>query len=202
MKTTSLISLCLAVTTCGLIATEIDAFAPAKFSSPSRSIVSRTRPLLMADPVGIGESLSNAWASYNDALEANPLLVKSVTASFILGAADLAGQTIEQKQRGDEDTNIDIARVARFATFGLVLQAPWNHFYYQLLDGALPPTPDPWTETTAVKTFIDQFVQAPIFTVLIFGFLGFLDGKNAQDIKQQLDDDYKDTMFANCKSEK
>lgn len=42
-------------------------------------------------------------------------------------------------------------------------------FFYVLLDGALPPTPDPLSTTTAVKVFIDQFVQAPIFTVVIFG---------------------------------
>lgn len=46
----------------------------------------------------------------------------------------------------------------------LVLQ-----FFYVFLDGALPPTPDPLSTTTAVKVLIDQFVQAPIFTVIIFG---------------------------------
>ena len=141
-----------------------------------------------------------AWDAYNEALSANPLVVKSVTAGVILGAADLAGQALQDAQRGDEEkTELDIARTVRFAFFGLVLQAPWNHFYYQILDGAIPPTADPWTPTTAVKTVIDQFVQAPIFTVLIFAFLGFLEGKNADSIKQQLEDDYADTMVANCK---
>ena len=46
---------------------------------------------------------------------------------------------------------------------------------------------------------IDQFVQAPIFTVIIFGFLGFLEGKSLESIKEQLDRDYKDTMLANWK---
>jgi hypothetical protein len=40
-------------------------------------------------------------------------------------------------------------------------------------------------------------VQAPVFTVLIFAFLGFLEGKNFKDIQKQLEDDYKDTMIAN-----
>jgi len=35
--------------------------------------------------------------------------------------------------------------------------------------------------------------------VLIFAFLGFLEGKNADAIKEQLDDDYTDTMLANWK---
>lgn len=137
-----------------------------------------------------------AWTAYNDALQTNPLLVKSVTAGVILGAADLAGQAFEQKENKD----VDIARTLRFAFFGLVLQAPWNHFYYMMLDGAIPPTEEPWTATTGIKVVIDQFIQAPIFTVLIFAFLGFLEGKSAATIKDQLDEDYVDTMYANCKS--
>eukprot|EP00525_Craspedostauros_australis_P003332 CAMPEP_0198133428 /NCGR_PEP_ID=MMETSP1442-20131203/59556_1 /TAXON_ID= /ORGANISM="Craspedostauros australis, Strain CCMP3328" /LENGTH=228 /DNA_ID=CAMNT_0043794545 /DNA_START=270 /DNA_END=956 /DNA_ORIENTATION=- len=153
-----------------------------------------------------------AWMAYNDALEASPLLVKSITASVILGAADVAGQALESRyaNNSDDDTvvqsnsesassGIDLARTARFAFFGLVLQAPWNHFYYLFLDGALPPTAEPFTPTTGIKVVIDQFVQAPIFTVLIFGFLGFLEGKSLDAIKQQLGDDYADTMVANWK---
>jgi len=158
---------------------------------PSLLISSTSLNMVVPDP-------QQAWTAYNDALQTSPLLVKSVTASVVLGAADLVGQSLEDAQSGDK-TDIDVARTVRFAFFGLVLQAPWNHFYYQVLDGALPPTPEPWTITTAIKTVIDQFVQAPIFTILIFGFLGFLEGKSAEAIKQQLDDDYKDTMIANWK---
>lgn len=44
-----------------------------------------------------------------------------------------------------------------------------SKYFYVLLDGALPPTPDPLSTTTFFKVFIDQFVQAPVFTVIIFG---------------------------------
>ena len=157
-----------------------------------------------------------AWSSYLSALESDPLLVKSVTAGVILGAADLSGQAIQQalaaEAAGGGGANdgasssppaggrgVDVARFARFAFFGFVLQAPWNHYYYQLLDGALPPTADPFTATTGIKVVIDQFVQAPVFTVLIFGFLGLLEGKTIDEIKKQLDEDYVDTMLANWK---
>mmetsp|Transcript_1054 Transcript_1054/g.1650 ORF Transcript_1054/g.1650 Transcript_1054/m.1650 type:complete len:247 (-) Transcript_1054:878-1618(-) len=158
-----------------------------------------------------GSGITDVWNSYLDALEANPLLVKSVTAGVILGAADLAGQAIQQATSDsittvDESSSesaavasVDIARFLRFAFFGFILQAPWNHFYYLLLDGALPPTEDPFTSTTAIKVVIDQFVQAPIFTVIIFGFLGVLEGKSLDSIKEQLDEDYVDTMLANWK---
>ena len=92
-------------------------------------------------------------SSYTNALESNPLLTKSVTAGCILGLADFAGQVFEPSSESDssESEGVDFGRAGRFAFFGLVLQAPWNHFYYQLLDGALPPTADPFTGTTAIK---------------------------------------------------
>eukprot|EP00977_Amphora_coffeiformis_P024264 scaffold15248_cov146-Amphora_coffeaeformis.AAC.4 len=76
---------------------------------------------------------------------------------------------------------------------------PWNHFYYTILDGKIPPTEEPFTATNGIKVVIDQFVQAPVFTVLIFVFLGFLEGKNAQDIQKQLKNDYGETIVANWK---
>lgn len=140
-----------------------------------------------------------AWEAYNSALEADPLIVKSVTAGVILGAADFAGQALE-KVRSDKESekSVDFARAARFSVFGLVLQAPWNHFYYNILDSQIPPTEDPFSQTNIVKIVIDQFIQAPVFTVLIFAFLGFLEGKQLDDIKKQLQNDYPDTIVANC----
>jgi Mpv17 / PMP22 family len=151
------------------------------------------------------DGVSNAWNSYNEALELHPLWVKSATAGVILGAADWTGQILEQQNKDFLDTadtpnrSIDVGRVLRFAIFGLVLQAPWNHFYYLWLDGVLPPTPEPFTTTTGIKVFIDQFVQAPIFTILIFYFLGTLEGKTPQQVQRQLQSDYQDTMLANWK---
>lgn len=138
-----------------------------------------------------------AWMAYNTALQTDPLITKSLTASVILGAADLTGQAFENTK--DSSKGIDWARSARFAFFGLVLQAPWNHFYYLLLDGWIPPTEDPFTATNLVKVLIDQGIQAPIFTILIFVFLGALEGKQLETIQQQLEKDYKNTMLTNCK---
>jgi hypothetical protein len=141
--------------------------------------------------------LVEAWDAYNQALAANPLPVKSVTACGILGCADFAGQLFE-KSKGSSK-NIDLVRTLRFAIFGLVLQAPWNHFYYQVLDAQIPPTEDPFSQTNLLKVAIDQFIQAPIFTVLIFVFLGALEGKAISDIQKQLKEDYPSTIVANCK---
>ena len=81
--------------------------------------------------------------------------------------------------------------------FGLILQAPWNHFYYLLLDSYLPPTLNPFTSTTLIKLLIDQFFQAPIFTVLIFYFLGATEGKSLTSINTKLKKTYVQTMKSN-----
>jgi peroxisomal membrane protein 2 len=158
-------------------------------------------------PSVIAMAVSDAWDAYNNALELHPLIVKSITASIILGLGDFAGQAVQsvQSNSNNNDTNqaavVDYGRAARFALFGLVLQAPWNHYYYLLLDGQIPPTvDDPFSTTNMIKVGIDQFIQAPIFTVLIFVFLGVLEGKGYEDIKKQLQNDYPETIVANCKS--
>jgi len=147
-------------------------------------------------------SPGDAWGAYNAALESDPLLVKSLTAGTILGAADVVGQIIEkgriESSQGRPDSGIDWSRAARFSFFGLVLQAPWNHFYYLLLDGTIPPTEEPFSATNVEKVVIDQFIQAPIFTVLIFVFLGLLEGKTTDAIQQKLKNDYNETIVANC----
>lgn len=145
--------------------------------------------------------VTEAWDAYNAALVTDPLIVKSVTAGVILGAADFSGQALEKVRAGADavDKEVDFARAARFAFFGFALQAPWNHFYYTLLDGQIPPTPEPFSNTNILKVGIDQFIQAPIFTVLIFAFLGALEGKGLEDIKKQLQKDYPETIVANCK---
>lgn len=120
-------------------------------------------------------SLVDLWESYNEALVTYPLFTKSITASIILGSADLVGQVLEKKSsyesggetvKEDEESkgsvsisSVDWARVSRFALFGLALQAPWNHYYYLFLDGTLPPTEDPFTVTTAVKVSQDKLCR-------------------------------------------
>ena len=86
----------------------------------------------------------------------------------------------------------------RFATFGLV-GTPWAHYYYTWLDTTLPPTTNPWTVTTFVKVFIDQFLQAPILLGLIIIGMGLMQFESIEEIKHDLDQQYISTLIANCK---
>lgn len=90
---------------------------------------------------------------------------QSITAGLLLPGADFAAQLIEKNKaasQGDEEGGskpLDLGRTARFAIFGFLLQAPWNHFYYLVLDQLIPPSPDPLSATTLTKVFIDQGLQ-------------------------------------------
>ena len=110
-----------------------------------------------------------AWSAYNAALvdPSTALLTKSVTAGGIIGAGDAAAQLVEGSKTG---AAFDGARYLRWAIFGLVLQGPWTHAWYLTLDGLLPPTEDPFSLITLEKVGLDQFFQAPIFTMVILCF--------------------------------
>jgi len=116
------------------------------------------------------------------ALTANDRIT-ALQAAAIIGAGDAAAQQIERGKTGEP---FDVVRYLRWAVFGLVLQGPWNHAFYLLLDGALPPTPEPFTITTLEKVTIDQFVQAPIFTMIILAFFAVVEGKGLGFAKTQI----------------
>ena len=156
--------------------------APAKHTTrPRRATARRLAP-------------AELWTDYLGALEANPLPVKCVTAACVIGAGDAAAQAIEGLKLAKP---LDGARVARWAFFGLVLQAPWNHFFQNALEAAIPSTPDPWTATTATKVAIDQGLQAPVFTALIFVFFAVIEGRGVDAGRRQVADDLAPTLLKN-----
>jgi hypothetical protein len=109
---------------------------PSPIQSTSRRNISSSRRIPgsrgCSTKLSAIDQVSALWDSYSAALESNPLVVKSVTASIILGAADFTGQALENRQNQNDDDDdssnnnrdkpIDFGRAARFAIFGLVLQ--------------------------------------------------------------------------------
>ena len=93
-------------------------------------ISTEEQPLITSRTAGSSSSSSSsrlsmiagfedAWSSYLTALESDPLLVKSITAGIILGAADLTGQAIQSKlaandESGTAEPSSDGVDIARF----------------------------------------------------------------------------------------
>ena len=134
---------------------------------------------------------------YYELMQRRPLLVKSVTACFIIGGADLCAQGIEH-MRGMSTGPTDWFRFARFAAIGL-LGAPWSHYYFQYLDHCLPPTPEPFSRTTLLKVFIDQFVQAPLLLFVMIVVLGFMKLDGFEVVKQDVLTSFWPSLIANWK---
>merc|ERR1719460_1717250 len=147
----------------------------------------RCRAPAMLDP-------ASAWTAYNVELVTHPLVTKAISAGVIIGAGDAAAQLVECSKSGGA---FDPARYFRWAVFGLLLQGPWNHSFYLLLDSALPPTPDPFTITTLEKVGIDQFVQAPIFTCVILIFFAIVEGKGLAFAQNQIQTELKGILIKN-----
>jgi peroxisomal membrane protein 2 len=140
------------------------------------------------------------WKHYESELHSRPILTKSVTAAILVGCGDLVGQCIELYMSSKNGPMmIDWWRLARFATLGFFLQAPITHYFYMVLDDKLPPTPSPWTATTFIKLAIAELLFAPTFTVLVFLFLGLLEGDSLMQIGQRLQLQFITTMIANWK---
>ena len=143
---------------------------------------------------------SSAWEIYYSALEKWPLLVKSATAFLILGGGDLCAQAIEHLcgKSLSSGSGIDCLRTLRFGIVGL-LGAPWSHYYFHFLDTILPPTSDPFTKTTFLKVFIDQFIQAPLLLALMISALSLLKGGGFVAVKAEISKTYVASLIANCR---
>lgn len=149
------------------------------------------------------EGRVSAWQRYNSALERNPLLVKSITAFFLLGSGDLCGQGLEHmlgrtKAGSVLVLGVDWPRAARFGMFGL-LGAPWAHYFYFYLDKFLPPTEKPFTRTTLLKVCIDQGIQAPVLLALMIFTISILKGSGLQGVREDLARNYWTSLLANWK---
>lgn len=138
---------------------------------------------------------SNSWKLYLLALEKQPVITKSITGFGILALADMVGQIAEQSH-AHATTSLQVGRMARYGLLGLC-GTPFVHYYYDWLDVTLPPG-QPCSRTTWLKLFIDQGLQAPLVTCFIFIFVGVVEGKNMNQIQEQLCEDYLSTLLANC----
>lgn len=139
------------------------------------------------------------WINYVVIVERHPLVTKSITATIILGGADLVAQGLEHARGVSSTVGIDWPRAARFACFGL-FGAPWSHYYFHVLDHYIPPSTRPCSNTTLLKVVIDQFIQAPILLAIMISMLSLMKGEGMEGVKQDLSDSFWNALIANCMS--
>ncbi|CAM9560292.1 unnamed protein product [Discosporangium mesarthrocarpum] len=88
---------------------------------------------------------------------------------------------------------VDWSRCARFSFLGAALVGPALHHWYALLEKRVPGT---LTPAVARRLALDQFIFSPIFMVVFFSSVMFLDGKTAK-IPDKLRHDFWPTLVSN-----
>jgi len=139
---------------------------------------------------------SHWWSWYDELTRSHPVVVKALTAFFILGLADVCAQSIEHLKNHDTDTSISWLRSLQFALLGL-FGGPWGHYYFYYLDYWFPD--NGISASTFQKVFIDQFIQAPLVLAVIISSLSLLRFTGWEGVKHDLKTTYWPSLLANWK---
>lgn len=132
--------------------------------------------------------MSGLWARYNKLLDAQPLLTKALTSLTGFTVGDVLAQCfIEQ-----DGKPYDPMRTFRMGSFGFLLHGTTGHYFYGFLDSRLPGTKP---ITVATKVAIDQTLWNPIFGLMFFGYLNFMEGKSMDDYVNKIKSDLKTAVM-------
>jgi len=67
-------------------------------------------------------------------------------------------------------------RFVRMSAYGVMIDGPVGHFFYQFLDRKIYPEDPKCTNAVLAKTAIDQCIWAPVMTCVFLAFLTTLEG--------------------------
>lgn len=120
--------------------------------------------------VTITRTLLNVVNAYNAALVKHPVATKALTSLIGFAVGDRIAQSIGTG-------HFDIWRCLRLSLYGLLIDGPIGHYFYQLLDSNICPEDPKSTRSVLTKTAIDQLIWAPVMTVVFLAFITALEGK-------------------------
>lgn len=121
---------------------------------------------------------------YDRCVQKRPILVKSLTSAVLMGVGDSISQFIEQ--RDEEEIQIDFFRVGRMTIIGSTF-GPLLHFWYGWLDKTIKFT---GSKGALSKVLLDQGLFAPSFLAFITITIGASEGKNTQELKEIMSNNY------------
>ena len=114
-------------------------------------------------------NIGSLWGSYQRSVETNPLVTKACTSFFGFVIGDLLAQRLTGGP-------FSILRCLRLGTYGLALDGPLGHLWYQVLDKTVWPNDSQSNKAVLAKTAADQLIWAPIMTCVFFAVLKTLEG--------------------------
>ncbi|KAK7271003.1 hypothetical protein RJT34_26577 [Clitoria ternatea] len=113
-------------------------------------------------------------------LESHPILIKSVTSSFIFAAADFTAQMITLPS---SFASYDWKRTCRMAVYGLLILGPSQHMWFSFMSKIIPNTD---VSSTLKKILMGQAVFGPIMNTVFFSYNGAALGENGSEIIARL----------------
>ena len=114
-------------------------------------------------------NISTLWGNYQRSVETNPMTTKASTSFFGFVIGDILAQRLT-------GTSFSLLRCLRLGTYGLALDGPLGHLWYQLLDRFVWPNESQSNKAVLAKTAADQLIWAPIMTCVFFAVLKTLEG--------------------------
>lgn len=133
----------------------------------------------------MGSPGAELWASYEALADSNSLLTDVVTNGAIHIASDSVAQQLERsglvatRSADGVGGTVDLARTARFGTFGSVDGAV-SHLWFVVLDAVVGE--DGTLGQTLLKVAADAAVYTPLFCVWFLGAFVVLEGRDWRSI--------------------
>ncbi|XP_006342660.1 protein SYM1-like [Solanum tuberosum] len=127
-----------------------------------------------------------AW--YLGALEARPIITKSISSAVIYAASDVTSQMIMMSP----SDSLDIIRTLRMASFGLLILGTAQHHWFNFVARVLPKRD---TISTLKKLSMGQLGFGPVINSIFFSFNAALQGENGGEIVARLKRDLLPTMM-------
>lgn len=130
--------------------------------------------------------MRTAWSAYQRALHTIPIRTKAVTSSIILFSGDALAQYIQKEGPWD------YSRSLAMGAYGFAFLAPISHNWFRLLEKIFPKRQTKLGQfgNLVGKVVLDQTTISPFFIGCFFVYRGLLAGKNSDDIKKNLQDNY------------
>ncbi|CAM8925732.1 unnamed protein product [Rhodiola kirilowii] len=145
--------------------------------------------------------LLRVWKWYQKCLSVHPLKTQVISSGFLWGTGDISAQYIthstarKQIILSDEDKKFKVnwRRVAITSMFGFGFVGPVGHYWYEGLDRfirlklILQPKS---VKFVATKVAMDGIIFGPLDLLVFFSYMGFSNGKNLDQVKEDLKRDF------------
>ncbi|CAG9333392.1 unnamed protein product [Blepharisma stoltei] len=136
-------------------------------------------------------------AAYNRALNSRPLITKSISTFFIIGAGDAVSQYIESRLQSKSFLqNFDHKRCFKLSCYGAFYLAPLLHGWYGFLAKTFPA---PGTLSTIKKLSLDQTFFCSWCIWSFFTAATLFNGGTLQQAQEKIKKDYWEALVVNWK---